>query len=312
MSKKVNVLLSVYKPNVHYLEQQLKSLDAQTWDNMEILIHDDCVDERCDTGIFDRCIQNHPYKVLPYKESNLGYTKAFEYLTENSDGDYIAFCDQDDVWDADKLEVSVSCLEKDGTVLVASDRRLIDENNNVFCDSVRESSNKPWESWSTGDDILNPNFFTTYAIGMCLVAKGDFARSCVPFSENTGHDKWIIACACVSGGVSCIEHPLASYRRHGENVSGVMAGVDTKVDYVNNRVMPHLRLVQEFQKKYPECECILPAYEFATARKNHNVLKLWKYRKLAPDVTKFEIVLAFIPACFVPVMIRQIRKISGK
>ena len=40
--EKVSVLLSVYRPNQKYLEEQLASLDNQTYENMEILIFDDC------------------------------------------------------------------------------------------------------------------------------------------------------------------------------------------------------------------------------------------------------------------------------
>ena len=36
--EKVSVLLSVYRPNQKYLEEQLASLDNQTYENMEILI----------------------------------------------------------------------------------------------------------------------------------------------------------------------------------------------------------------------------------------------------------------------------------
>lgn len=51
------------------------------------------------------------------------------------------------------------------------------------------------EKWHTYDDIGVKNFFATCAPGMCLMAEGDFVRQTVPFSTETGHDKWIIACA---------------------------------------------------------------------------------------------------------------------
>lgn len=55
--KKVNVLLSVYNPNRRYLEEQLRSLDNQTYDNMDIIIFDDCVKNRCDQKIFEDCLK---------------------------------------------------------------------------------------------------------------------------------------------------------------------------------------------------------------------------------------------------------------
>jgi glycosyltransferase involved in cell wall biosynthesis len=41
---------------------------------------------------------------IDYESINLGYTKAFEKLISFSTGDYIAFCDQDDIWHEDKIK----------------------------------------------------------------------------------------------------------------------------------------------------------------------------------------------------------------
>lgn len=309
MGHKVNVLLSVYMPEPVYLEKQLISLDNQTYEDMEIIIFDDCVEHRCDLKIFEKYLCRKEYRILPYKEKNLGYTKAFEYLVSESNGDYLAFCDQDDIWDTDKIMRCVETLQKDGSSLVATDRRLIDENDKVFCESVRHSSNKIYETWNTGDDIATYNFFTTCAIGMSMVVDGIFARSCIPFSVNTGHDKWMIACACATNGVSYLDEVLISYRRHKNNVSGVMNGISSKKDYEKKRVIPHLKLIKEFKRKYPEYD-VHDAYEFAVARKKHNIIKLIKYRKLAPDIAKFEVVLAILPGFMVKYLIELTRKIA--
>ncbi|WRK53107.1 hypothetical protein SD457_23730 [Coprobacillaceae bacterium CR2/5/TPMF4] len=63
---------------------------------------------------------------------------------------------------------------------------------------------------------------------MSIVACGDFARSTLPISPYTAHDKWILSCAATEGTVSFIEEPLVQYRRHGKNVSGILKGINTK------------------------------------------------------------------------------------
>ena len=110
--KKVNILLSVYNPNVTYLVEQLKSIDKQK------------------------------YRILPYKKKNIGYVKAFEYLVEQADGNYIAFCDQDDIWDKTKIEKCIQCMEKEHTILVVTDRKIIDAEGEATCNSVRHTSKK--------------------------------------------------------------------------------------------------------------------------------------------------------------------------
>ena len=50
--KKVNILMSIYKPNLNFLIKQLQSLNNQTYQNIEVLINDDCPDSPCDVSVF--------------------------------------------------------------------------------------------------------------------------------------------------------------------------------------------------------------------------------------------------------------------
>lgn len=43
---------------------------------------------------------------------------------------------------------------------------------------------------------------------MSMVMDTQFVKGCLPFSDNTGHDKWIIACAC--GKISYLDEVLVS------------------------------------------------------------------------------------------------------
>lgn len=308
MKDKVDILLSVYNPNEKYLRQQLESLDRQTYENIEIIVFDDCIDKRCDENIFVECIKNKTYRILPYKENNLGYTKAFEYLVKESTGEYVAFCDQDDIWDEYKIEKCVDCLKRENTILVTTDRKIIDENGNIVIESVRAISKKNYDTWKSYDDIGKYNFFTTYTVGMSMVIEGNFLRKTVPFSVYTGHDKWVTACACACGQVSYLEEPLVSYRRHGNNVSGVLRGVSSKKEYEEERIIPHLKLIEEFKERYPEYKGTKEALEFAYARKNHDIAKLFKYRYLAPDLAKFEILLALVPNFVMKIVIKLLQR----
>lgn len=309
MQEKVDILLSVYNPDMFYLEEQLKSLDNQSYDNIEIIIYDDCIDKRCDVSIFEKCLKKKDYRILPYNSKNLGYTKAFETLVKASDGVYVAFCDQDDIWDADKIEKSVACIKKEETLLVTTDRRIIDQDGVVVNPSIRHSSNKKYDTWCSFEDIGKYNFFTTCTIGMCMLIDGDFARSTVPFSVHTGHDKWVTACASACGKISFLDEVLASYRRHGKNVSGVLNGISSKKDYIEERIKPHLNLIKEFEKRYPGYEGTKEALDFAYARENGNIAKIYKMRYLAPDIAMFEIVFACIPEFIAKFGIKLIKRL---
>lgn len=130
----------------------------------------------------------------------------------------------------------------------------------------------------------------------------------MPFSEYTGHDKWLIACACACGRVSFLDEPLSYYRRYGQNVTGVLAGIKSKKDYDEQRIMPHFELIKEFDKRYPGYEGISRALEFANARLSHNPIALLKNYSIAPNLVKFEVVMAVLPEYIVKILIRFLQK----
>lgn len=305
---KVDVLLSVYRPDLRYLEAQLRSLNEQTYKNMEVLIYDDCPEEPCDPDIFRKCLTDKKYRILPCGKKNLGYVKAFEYLVRSSEGDYAAFCDQDDVWVNDKIEKCVRRIKKDGALLVATDRKLIDGEGRVYCESVCHMQRRGYSFPYTSETIAIRNFFDTFAPGMCLMADGSFVRNTIPFSEYTGHDKWIIACACACGKISFVDEPLSLYRRYGKNVSGIMSGIRTKADYREQRVLPHLKLIEEFEKRYPQYDGTRQAYVFARDRAEGNVPGIFRGRKIAPQLAYFECILALLPDFAAEELIRFLKR----
>ncbi|SEI97548.1 Glycosyl transferase family 2 [Kandleria vitulina] len=308
MLKEVDILLSVYNPNLDYLKKQLISLNNQTYENIKLFVFDDCIDNRVDRSFIKRYITNFEVVFVDYESINLGYTKAFEKLISFSTGDYIAFCDQDDIWHEDKIKKCVETLEKDDTLLVSSDRRIIDQDDNVMEEKYRDNHSKPWDIWKTGDKITKHTIFTTYAVGMTLVGRGDFIRSIVPICSYTGHDKWALCCASIEGQISFIDEPLVDYRRHGKNVSGVLAGIDNKKDYYNHRVIPHHEVLNALKEKYGTFEGMKEAEIFDNARLKHNVINLFKYRSVSPDISKFELLLAIMPGFAFNFLIRCIRK----
>lgn len=307
----VQVLMSLYKPNMAYLKSQLESFDAQTFGDLEILIHDDCPSRHCDTRIFEEHLNNCTYRILPYLDHNLGYAKAFERLINSSTADFLFFSDQDDIWLPDKVEECLQAFKEDSSLIVVTDRAIIDENGEVKNPSVYASSNESSEKWGTGDDIARFNLFKTYALGMAMAVDGDFARSAMPVSNYTGHDKWLMACGATEGIVSHIVKPLVQYRRHSNNVSGVLKGIDTKAEYYKRRPESQHHIVDDFLVKYPGFKYKDEVLAFANARVNRNISQLFKYRYLCPEVAWFEIALAILPACLFKGLLIAARKVRG-
>lgn len=302
--------MSVYRPNIKYLKEQLSSIDKQSYKPIELLVYDDCPECRTSATVFEESLPKTPFKILDYETKNIGYTNAFEKLIEASSADILFLCDQDDVWINNKVQKCIDRLRQDKSLAVVTDRAIIDENGEVRAPSVRLTSKSKNELWSTGDDIAKYNLFVPYALGMSICIRGEFARSTLPISHHTGHDKWLISCAAAEGIVSYLEEPLVQYRRHGNNVSGVLKGIENKDDYYHSRPLNHFRLIQDFLDRYPNFPDKREILAFSQARMDKDIVALFEYRNLAPEIAWFEIALRLAPSPLFALMVKLARTIK--
>lgn len=291
---KVTILMSVYNPNINYLKKQLISLNNQDYPYIDLIIWDDCPGNYINEDIVKSNITKFPYKIVRAKE-NVGYIKAFEKLTELASGEFVAYCDQDDIWESNKISVCVNELKRQNAVLSTCDRAIIDVKDNVIEESIRHHSKLPEHTWNSGDDITKYAVFSCYTTGMTIVMKTDIAKRCLPFPESAAHDKWLGMCASVMGKVLFIDKPLVKYRRHNENVSGILSGINSKQEYYEQRTDYVLQLAETFIQKFPDFKDNQEILGFAKARYNKNLSGIFKYRYLAPRIAKFEVIIKFIP-----------------
>lgn len=133
---KLIVLLSAYNGET-YIREQLDSLLAQTLRNVEILVRDDGSTDGT-RAILTEYAQQGALRWCACE--NLGPAHSFWRLLQDApDADYYAFCDQDDVWDSDKLGIAVSALEHMDTskpALYFGDVRVTDMNLRILAEHM--------------------------------------------------------------------------------------------------------------------------------------------------------------------------------
>lgn len=101
-----------------YLEEQLRSLEAQSWPSIDLIVSDDgSTDATLDVvASFASGWKKGRMNIVSGPET--GFADNFRSLILNGDvaGDYVAFCDQDDIWKPEKLANAVAMLarEKEG------------------------------------------------------------------------------------------------------------------------------------------------------------------------------------------------------
>lgn len=205
----IAVLMSTYNGEA-YLDQQLESLANQTLSpNMTIYIRDDGSTDAT-FEIIDRWCNKVP--IVLYTGKNKGPAQSFWELLLNEEiqANYYAFCDQDDIWDPDKLEYSIASLQ-DPVQLVLCNCRLTDAENNCIQEKMYETA--PTVT------ILR-QFVCGVAQGCSMVFTDTLRRyflknpiHCIPM-----HDTIVILHALGCGEVLWKAEPKFSYRLHGKNV----------------------------------------------------------------------------------------------
>ena len=217
MENKVDILLSTYNTNINYLKQQIDSILKQTHTNFNLLISDDCSpNEEVRTVLKEYEKQDNRIK-LYFQQKNLGCTKNFEFLLQQSTSDYIAFSDHDDIWYPNKIEESLNIIKEKNVDAVYCDANQIDEKGEIIHNSYLDYKNLPKLN---GKNFIQP-FVRHIAIGCSQMITKTVKEKMLPFTEKTfAHDWHSIYIANNLKGIYYINKPLMGYRLHGNNIFG--------------------------------------------------------------------------------------------
>lgn len=228
---KVSVAMATYNGS-RFLREQLESLYAQTRLPDEIVVVDDCSTD----GTHDILEEYHQKKGLIYfvNKANLGVNKNFEKAIRNCTGDYIAICDQDDVWMSHKLQTCLSkILEIEGNKPACVSSQCIEVNKELKIIEPRKS--KMIDSFG-----LKPNLLTIHnSQGCTMMINRELVNLLGSFpSKGLMYDGYIGLLAPCIGYKYNIAEPLMFYRHHDANVIGKIR----KNVPLMTRIINHLKI----------------------------------------------------------------------
>lgn len=103
----ISILLSCYKSNFEYLKEQIDSIIAQTEKDWELLVYNDGTE-----GLEEFIEKINNGQIFYFDEGHKGYANAYNFLLKQAQGEYICFCDHDDIWTKDKLEIEKKYLDE--------------------------------------------------------------------------------------------------------------------------------------------------------------------------------------------------------
>lgn len=106
---KVSIIMASFNSE-KYIEQALKSVIDQTYDNWECFIIDDCSTDRSVEIIRNSIVLDNRFSLF-LNSKNTGPGKARNIGITNANGQYLTFLDSDDVWEPFHLEKQISFMK---------------------------------------------------------------------------------------------------------------------------------------------------------------------------------------------------------
>lgn len=213
MSTMNQELVSVIMPTYNagkYLSDSIGSILAQTYENLELLITDDGSTEEKTLQLLKDFCDRDPRVKVEYLKENLGSGHSRNDAIERAKGRYIAFCDCDDRWTADKLERQIAYMEEKGCALCSSSYLICDEDDNLI--GINRSPEKVTYSMEKRDNKIG-----------CLTAVYDTRRLGRKFfmPHIRKRQDWGLFLTILRecGVCHAITDPLAYYRHRQGSIS---------------------------------------------------------------------------------------------
>lgn len=225
-TKNIAVLLASYNGE-KWLMEQLDSILKQEKVNVTIFVSDDKSTDNTFSNIEKIQSEKDNIKILPdiEKKGNAGKNFYRLILDVSFEGyDYIAFSDQDDIWDTDKLNRHIELLKKYDADGVSSDVTAFwpDGSQKLIVKSQRQRKfDYLFESAGPG---------CTFLMTPRLVAKVKDVLRDVPAAKAVTLHDWLTYAVARASGLKWIidSRPSILYRQHSHNVVGANTSLQAK------------------------------------------------------------------------------------
>ncbi len=211
-----------------FLDEQLASLDAQTFTSWRLVVSDDGSTDRTRSILQAFESAHAPGRVEIIDGPRRGAPANFLFLAcrKNPTSEYYAFCDQDDIWEVDKLARAVAILEQAPPgvpALYGSRTSVIDESGKKIGLSPLFPKRPTFRSALVQSIAGGNTMVFNREARELLVFCG--ARVTVP-----SHDWWLyqVTSAC-DGVVRYDDWPSVRYRQHNHNVIGSNTGLAARL-----------------------------------------------------------------------------------
>lgn len=240
-----------------YVAEQLASIECQSHPPDRLRIYewgsaDDTANE-VETFLATTRLNARMFQLGQAEGVVRSFKLAIEHLLRTEpDVTYIALCDQDDVWEAEKLDLTMRAMRSagDDPAIFFSDVSIVDADGAVLAPSRFAQS----LYFTARPAPLNPALFLANpVVGMTMTISREIAQAFadMPETELFMHDWALMMCGLLmEARITFSPRSLVRYRQHRSNVLGVassdsrlrlLLGMTARMDRLNTqyRVFRH-------------------------------------------------------------------------
>lgn len=213
----IDILMATYN-GASYIRTQIQSLQAQTLTDWKLYIHDDGSSDDTMSILKEMKAMDSRINIIEdgirFHESGLN----FMHLLKFSKAPFCIFCDQDDIWLENKLELMLRFIEaKDNTIPQA-----VYSNSYVYIPETSDISG--YATLCFPQKLKDVLFLNCGIQGCALMFNAALRDICKNAPDIVAmHDHVLTVCAATLGELSYLNKRLMLYRRHQSTVTGPTA-----------------------------------------------------------------------------------------
>lgn len=224
INDRVTIMMATYNGE-KYLSEQIKSIINQSYKNWVLYINDDNSSDNT-IKIINKYKALYQEKIILLKnDSGLNGAKFnFANLYNKvEESDYYMFCDQDDVWDKDKIYKLLYFIKEkekfnsDSSILVYCDSYVTDQKLNIIEKSLIHGTKRELPVKNVLNHFLVQNYFPGCTVMFNNKLKNKTGKI---YELCEMHDWWLSQVAAYCGKIYFLDECLHYYRQHENNTIG--------------------------------------------------------------------------------------------
>lgn len=276
-NKKIYILLATYNGE-EYLSEQIDSLLAQTYNNWKLWIHDDYSSDKT-VYIIQKYLEEHPDKMM-FLDDNIkcgGAKENFSHLLNSIDDDfdYLMFCDQDDVWLENKIDVTLRKMLQTETlysskpILVHSDLIVTDSKLNTIDTSMFAYQKL---NFKFAEDIKELGISNCITGCTMMINNILFHLSKNIPNEAIMHDWWIgLLCLKNNGIIEFEKKSTILYRQHHSNTVG---SIKFNILFILKKLLKTINSIKLLKKQLDYLGVKMNIFTIFSKKVTHQIFRL--------------------------------------